>query len=412
VLGTIGPVQRAISQGMQQISVLTGTEQISLNYPCSVSCFVTTQTLQGYIRQSAGGQGIVNALIGGDYGANPFQRGTASASGVHISNTATYSADQTWLVGGASSSIDWSQQTAAADTPPRYGASLRIQRTAANTDTAPICWGHTVSSTESFRFQNHTAFYEVWALTGANYSGGVITATLAYGTGSDQSTASFLAGTWTNYTAATAAKVNSSTSQSQITSPTTFTPNATWTRYSLAFTIPLQVSTSDVSQVGIELCWTPTGTAGTNDWLEIDGEQLEVNDTGLPGAFDHLPSSLVRVRASKFLQVINEPATGIGVGMGSSASTTTCSVTIPLANVMRAAPAISFAGSALSATTWTVTHVVTATVLSTPYLAANTGQTPTAVNLTATVASGLTAGQACILTGAGGTNKIVASAEL
>jgi hypothetical protein len=411
-IGTIGPVQRAVSQGMVQITTLAGTEQISLNYPCTVSCFITTQTLQGYGRQSPGSGGVVNSIIGGDYGTNPFQRGTANATGVHISSTATYTADQTWMVGGASSSIDWSQQTSAADTPPRSGGSLRMQRTSGNTDTAAICWGHTFSSEESYRFQNHTAFYELWAQTGANYSGGAVTVSVYYGTGANQSTASLLAGSWTNQTTASAATIASGSTPPTITSPTTFTPTATQARFSMAFTVPLMVSTSDVSQVGMKACWTPSGTAGANDWIEFSLEQLEVNDTGSPGAFDHLPGSLTYVRAHKFLAVIPEPASGVGVGVGSTASTTTCSITIALPDIMIAAPTLSFAGTALSASTWTVTHVVTATALSTPYLAVNTANTPTAINLTATVASGLTAGQACVLTGAGGGSKIVASAEL
>lgn len=402
---TVGPVQRVVAQGMQLLTTLNGTEQVTLFYPCTVSCGVTTNTIVGYGRQSSGGAGFVNSLIGTDYGLNLFQRGTTSGS-AHISNTATYTADQTWMVGGASSSIDWSQQTAAADSPTRYGGSLRMQRTAANTDVAPVCWGHVLTSEESWRFQAHTAFYEIWALTGANYSGGAVTATVSYSTGSNQSLANFVAGTWTAQANASAATIASGTS------PTSFTPTSTWARYSMAFTIPAAISTSDVTQIGIKLCWTPVGTAGANDWIEFTGEQLEVNDTGLPSAYDHTPKSITVVRATKFLQVVNEPASGVGVGMGSSASTTTCSVVIPLVNVMRIAPTLSFGGSALSTSTWTVTHVVTATALGTPYLAVNTANTTTAINLTATVASGLTAGQACILTGAGGTNKIIASAEL
>lgn len=410
-LMTIGPVQRTIAQGMVQLFTLAGTEQISLNYPCTVSCFITTNTLVGYFRQSSGSNGLVNSLIATDYGLNPFQRGTASAGSTHISNVVTYTADQTWMVGGASSSIDWSQQTAAADSPARYGGALRMQRTAANTDTAPICWGHTLTSSESWRFQAHTAFYEVWTLKGANYSGGAVTATLSYSTGTDQSSASQVAGTWTAQASASPATVAGGIS-GNITSPTTFTPTTTWARSSIAFTIPAAISTSDVTQLGIKFCWTPSGTAGANDWIEFTGEQLEVNDTGLPGAYDHVPKSIAVVRATKFLQVVSEPASGIGVGMGSSASTTTCSVTIPLVNVMRVAPTLSFGGTALSSSTWTVTHVVTATALATTYLVVNTGNTPTAINLTATVASGLTAGQACILTGAGGGSKIIASSEL
>lgn len=398
----------AFAQGLQLLTTLNGNEQVILNYPCTVSCGTTTGTIVGYARQSSGAQGVVNSLIGTDYGLNPFQRGTSSAASTHIAATLAYGPDQTWFIGGASSSIDWSQQTAVADRPSRYVGSMRMQRTAANTDVAPVCWGHVLTTKESVRFQGHTAFLELWALKGANYSGGAVTITLAYATGGpDQTAANFAAGSWTNQTTATAATVATG-----VTAGSTFTPTATWTRYFAAYTIPALITTNEVTQIGVKFCWTPSGTAGANDWIEITGTQIEVNDTGSPGAYDHQPASLINVRAQKFLQVFAEPASGIGVGMGSSASTTTCSVTIPLSGIMRVAPTLSFSGTALSTATWTVTHVVTATALASTFLVVNTGNTQQAINLTATVASGLTAGQACILTGAGGGSRIVASAEL
>lgn len=51
-LGTIGPIQRAIAQGVQRLSTFTGGAQITgISYPCTVSCYVlmtsTTATLNG-----------------------------------------------------------------------------------------------------------------------------------------------------------------------------------------------------------------------------------------------------------------------------------------------------------------------------------------------------------------------------
>lgn len=40
-LGTIGPIQRSIAQGVQRLSTFTGGAQITgISYPCTVSCYV------------------------------------------------------------------------------------------------------------------------------------------------------------------------------------------------------------------------------------------------------------------------------------------------------------------------------------------------------------------------------------
>ena len=51
-IGTIGPVQRAVAQGVVRLSTFTGGAQITgISYPCTVSCFILltsgTVTLNG-----------------------------------------------------------------------------------------------------------------------------------------------------------------------------------------------------------------------------------------------------------------------------------------------------------------------------------------------------------------------------
>ena len=40
------------AQGMQLLTTLTGTEQLILNYPCTVSCGTTTATMAGFVRST------------------------------------------------------------------------------------------------------------------------------------------------------------------------------------------------------------------------------------------------------------------------------------------------------------------------------------------------------------------------
>ena len=48
------------AQGMQLLTSLSGTEQLILNYPCTVSCGVTTSVLSGYVR----GTGLLYTTTG------------------------------------------------------------------------------------------------------------------------------------------------------------------------------------------------------------------------------------------------------------------------------------------------------------------------------------------------------------
>lgn len=395
--GTIGPVQRTIGQGMTQLTTMVGTEQIPLNYPCTVSCFVTASTLAGWINALPGDSAPRNVLIGGDYGTNPFQRGTSNGS-AHISNTTTYGPDSVAFLGGASSQIDWSQQTGASDVPTGFSASLRFQRFATNADTAAICKIQVLDSLKSVRFQGQSFALSFWAKVGANFSAASnnMQVTVAYGTGTNQSAANFAAGSWTNQTNAYQANTALTTS---------------FVRYTITGSIPVQVSSTNVNQVGIKYCFTPVGTAGANDWIEFAGEQLEVTSTTSASAFDyHDPATELNV-AQRRLIVINEPASGIGIASGFYDGGTSCLVTVALPDTMAAAPTVTFAGTALSASTWRVRITAANVAVSTPFLAAGTGHSTTNINLTATTGA-QTGGTACQLQGLGGGSKIVISAEL
>ena len=392
-----------ISQGIQILTSLNGTEQVPLNYPCTVSCGVTTETLIGFSRQQAGSAGDINALVATDYGLNPFKRGTSSAASAHIGSlAAVYGPDQTWFAGGGASSIDWSQQLGASDTLQTYVGSLRMQRTSSTTDVAQICMGHVLESSQSIRFQGHTAWLEFHVKAGANYSGVSLTVTVAYGTDTDASSTNFQAGTWTNYTVATS---NNGTTN-------TVTPTTTWVRPTMSFLIPIQVASTNVTDIGVKYCWTPSGTAGANDWLEFTGEQLEVNDTGQPSAFYHVPASEAVLRSLRYLTLLSEPAAGVPMALGTSVTQTSCEVVATFAP-MRAAPSLATAGNALATTTWEIYHAATLSTLISPYLTQGTGNTPTSANLSANLAgSTLTAGQVCVLSGNAGGSRVLFSAEL
>lgn len=102
-LGTVGPVQRAIGQGMVQLTSLVGTEQISVNYPCTVSCYVTTATIKSYIGSGSNGvnaqTGTSYTIVAGDMGKLlTFNNGSAVAVTLPQAGTTGFAAGQQFSI--------------------------------------------------------------------------------------------------------------------------------------------------------------------------------------------------------------------------------------------------------------------------------------------------------------------------
>lgn len=358
---------------------------------------MTTKQIVGYGNTLPGDNGFRNTLVGGDFATNPWQRGTSFAA---IANTLTYTADRFWALGGASSSITVSKQTGASDIPAGFGASLRLQRANANTDTTAICVGQVLESKNSLQFQGQNGVLSFWALSGANFSAasGNVNVTVGTGTGTDQSAANFAAGTWTGFSSLTLTpNQGTQAAGAGIAQPVT----STWTRYSFSFPV-----TATATQIGVKICFTPVGTAGANDWVELEGVQLEVSPLGTPSAFDQVPAAIVLLQAQRYALVINEPANGINVAMGQATTATNANIVIPFPDTMRVAPTIT-----TTLGTWKVT-VAAGTQQACTALAAGTGHSAIVANLSCTVAANLVAGNATSLQGAGGAGVITAASEL
>ena len=318
-----------------------------------------------------------NQIIGGDFGTNPWQRGTSFTT---ISNTLTYTADRFWALGGASSSISVSRQT---DAPSGFANCLRFGRADANADTAAVNLGTVLTTERSLPLQGQNCVLSFWAKAGSGFSAasGNLAVVLGTGTGSDESAANFAAGSWTGYAA------NLSTTQAI---------GTTWVRYSFPVTIP-----ATATQVGVKFGFTPVGTA-SSDYFQIEGVQLEIAQSVTP--FERRPASIELEMCQRFAYVIGEPASGVAIGSGMATSTTNARITIPLPVSMRAAPTTTYTIGTLKANV-----AGSATTISA--LATATANTANNLNMDATT-TGLTAGQASLLQGAGGTGSIVASAEL
>jgi hypothetical protein len=315
---------------------------------------------------------FLNLLDNGNF--NTYQRGTTAVTG--ISNTATYHADRWAAFGGASSSITLTNVTAGVPLP--FTNAERLQRAAANSNTAAIQLVEEISSADSIPMAGQQVVLSFWAKADGNFSAasGNMTASVVSGTGTDEGLATLISG-WTG--AATPV-----TGSVAITS--------TWTRYAVTGTIG-----TTATELAVELGFTPVGTAGTTDGIEVTGVQLERGNN--PSAFEWRPFSsefpkLVRNGFYRF----SEPASGAGVAgacQATGATANICNVFLPVP--MRAAtPTITIT----TAGTFKVNIAGTPTTIASP-----TAGTCSSSSCTVTAGNTNTSGQAETLTGGGGTGK-------
>lgn len=363
-----------------------------------------------------------NALVGGDASTNLWQRGTTGSS---VTTTATYGGPDRWAYwSGTSTAMTVSRSNTAAALPAAYQQTFRMQRTASQTGVVQMCLAQEVESVNSYQFQGQVAELDFHAYLGANYSGGTsLTAYIITGTGSDEGMSALAFGLnagggggagWTGQANATAAVIPLSTV-------------STGGRYAAIGLIP-----AAATEIGVAICYTPTGTAGTTDAVYLAGIQLVRNplnaafvNTGVGyssttqyltmAGFERRSQQAETAMQQRYFWEVAEPAASIGVGyVGTYDTTTTCELTVQTPVSMRAAPTLAFGGTALGATTWAIiANSATPIVLASTWLVQSTlgANTINSISITSTTAA-KTAGFACKLVGAGGGSNIQASAEL
>jgi hypothetical protein len=319
-----------------------------------------------------------NLLDGGDFTINPFQRGTSQAA--DIANTVTYMADRFFTVGGASSAINWSKQ---ADTGVAgFSQALRWQRKSGNTDTAAIKMGQVLETADSVRCQGQSVTLSFYVKCGANFlaSSASFTVQLVSGTGTDDTAANLASGSWAGAANVINTTVAPTTSDQLITLTGTVAASAT--------------------QLGLLISYTPSGTAGANEWLQFKAFQLEVGNTFT--GFEHRDVEVELSLCQRYYFQLNE-VNGAYFAIGIPTGSNTQVYTIGCPTTMRAAPTVTITAGGFNAVIdgGSPTAVVS--------LAAGT-HTAQVINLTA----GNTATAAAHTFGLKGTNttgKIQASAD-
>lgn len=334
-----------------------------------------------------------NLIVCGDASTCPNQRGTTAIGG-DIAGTATMTMDYWTAKGGASSAINISVSTPGS-LISGVTKSMRFQRKAANTDVVAIHLGQVFDTDVSTFLQGKTVCWNFNVESGANFSANLatLTYTMTFGTGAAQGYSSMVAGTWTG-------------------TGTVMTGTAT------VATLPQNVSKcaavpATATEIGIDYSYVPVGTAGAADFVDIMQTQVEAVNSP-PASAQPTPYSF-RTLAQEFnlaarrAYVINEPAANVNVKFtGTSASATSCIGTLDLPIQMRAAPTLT-ASAIVAGTNWMITAAgVAANTSAVVTVGANTVLNAS-MNWTT---AGMTAGQACLLQGKGGTATLTWSADL
>jgi len=255
-----------------------------------------------------------NFVING--GFDIWQRGTSVSVAASVSNT--YTADR-WSMGTGTSQTCTVSRQATGDTTnlPFIQYCARVQRNSGQTGTATIPFTQAMETINSIPFMGKTITFSFYARAGANYSAAsnALGVQLYTGTGTDQNL-------W-SYTG-TIAVLNTSA-----------TLTTTWQRFTYTGTL-----SSSGNEIGFQFNHTPTGTAGTNDYYEITGVQLELGSVATPFSRNSatIQGELAACQRYYWRTGLGNIYSSYGTGTSISGNTTTIIVNCPVS--MRIAPTV------------------------------------------------------------------------
>jgi hypothetical protein len=254
---------------------------------------------------AASGFGFKNRIING--GIQIAQRGTTYA----LTTSIAYGSIDRFAALQATAANGVLAQVASGLTGFTY--ALKAGRNNAATGTGIVEIAQAIESQNSMDLQGNPVTLSFWAKAGANFSAAssLITVQLASGTGTDQSISAQTGGSWTGVTY----PIN-----------TTQAITTAWVRYSLTGTLP-----SNTNQVGIQIYYTPVGTASADDNIYITGVQLEKGSTAT--SFDYRPYGTELALCQRYYEKSFDIGTAPAQAAGTAgASTMTQATAASLAN--------------------------------------------------------------------------------
>lgn len=200
-----------------------------------------------------------------------WQRGAGAAASIAVAaSTTAYTADRWYIATGANQAHTISAQTGLS-TQSRL--SCRVQRNASETGVTALTFGYPFDLDEIYRLRGSEVSVGFLAQAGANWSpvSGTLTIAFYTGTGAVAKRGAGFTGEVTVFSIATnltaGGAVTTISGESSVIVPT----NAT--------------------QAEVQFTWTPVGTAGANDYVDIDDVQIEPQlstSTWTPTKFDRI----------------------------------------------------------------------------------------------------------------------------
>ena len=244
-----------------------------------------------------------------------WQRGTSIAV---AASSIPYTADRWQIATGVNEAFTVSRQ-ATGDTTnlPNIQYCARVQRNSGQTGTTAISFVQSFESINSIPFAGKSVVFSFYARAGANFSGvsATVRGVLATGTGTDQNRLTAV------YTGETQPIIQDAIL------------TTTWQRFTGTGTVP-----ATATEMGIVFTSTPTGTAGTNDYFEITGVQLELGSIATP--FDTYATTIQgELAACQRYYWRNSAAYG-SIGIIQQQTTTLAGTVVPFPVQMRTVPTL------------------------------------------------------------------------
>jgi hypothetical protein len=192
-----------------------------------------------------------NKLING---AMQVAQRTTAATTVTLNGPGYTTVDRWFSYQNGTAGVQTSQ---VAPSLSQFQYCLKWGRPSTNTTTGTTVIGQALETVNSIELQNSTVTLSFWAKCGANFSssGSGIAVQMYTGTGADQSASLMVSGSWTG----SATPINTSA-----------TLTTSWQRFVFTGT-----TGAGINQAGVYFNWSPTGTAGADDYVYITGLQLE-----------------------------------------------------------------------------------------------------------------------------------------
>jgi hypothetical protein len=256
---TGGGTSGAVTVGIQSASTSqSGAVQLSDSTSTTSSVLAATPTAVKSAYDLANRPNPSNPTL--NSAMNVWQRGTSIAvNGAGVA----YTADR-WQIqintAGVNTTIS-RQGTADTTNLPFIQYCARVQRNSGVTANGFVSIQQYFETVNSIPFAGKAVTVSFYARAGANYSasGSTLGFQLQTGTGTDQNNST------TGYTGL-ATPINSSA-----------TLTTTWQRFTFSGTIA-----STATEMGLNIYYATTGTAGANDYFELTGVQIDVGSSALP----------------------------------------------------------------------------------------------------------------------------------